>query len=90
MPASCHSRAVAQAFRPEEPAFSSSLGPSPTPAPAPYSTPATESVRLVAPAAQSDNPRRTGQSTPQPASTRGTHALHFDHNCRLLIDGKPF
>ena len=29
-------------------------------------------------------------STPQPAPSRDAYALHFDHNCRLLIDGKPF
>jgi hypothetical protein len=29
-------------------------------------------------------------STPQSAPNRNAYALHFDHNCRLLIDGKPF
>ena len=60
-PVTCHSGAVAQAFRPEEPAFSSN------------SSPATHHSPL----------------TQTPAPNRDAHALHFDHNCRLLIDGKP-
>src|SRR5207302_1886282 len=60
-PVTCHSGAVAQAFRPEEPAFASN------------SSPATHHSPL----------------TQTPAPNRDAHALHFDHNCRLLIDGKP-
>jgi len=37
-----------------------------------------------------NNPARTGPSSPQPAPNRDVRALHFDHSCRLLIDGKPF
>src|SRR5258708_5158753 len=37
-----------------------------------------------------NNPLLTGPSTPQRAPNRDTHALHFDHNYRLLINGKPF
>jgi hypothetical protein len=51
--------------------------------------PATPFTRSAALAAQPDNPPRTGPSTP-PATNRGVRALHFDHTCRLLIDGKPF
>jgi hypothetical protein len=52
--------------------------------------PATQLAWSVAPAAQPDNPLRTGPPTPQPAPNRNARALHFDHSCRLLIDGKPF
>src|SRR5260370_334608 len=47
---------------------------------------------LPQPAAQPipNTPLPTGPSTPQRAPNRDTHALHFDHNYRLLIDGKPF
>ena len=41
-----------------------------------------------APAAHSDNPPPARPSTPQPAPNRDLYALHFDHNCRLRIDGK--
>ncbi len=51
--------------------------------------PATQFARSVVPPAQPDNPPRTGPSTPQPAPSRDARALHFDHSCRLLIDGKP-
>ncbi len=51
--------------------------------------PATQFARSVAPAAQPNNPPRIGPSTPQPAPSRDAYVLHFDHNCRLLIDGKP-
>src|SRR5437870_5402712 len=60
-PVNCHSDAVAQPFRPEEPAFSS-------------------------------NPPLATHHSPlaqTPAPNRNAYALHFDHNCRLLIDGKP-
>ena len=52
--------------------------------------PSTPFTPSAAPAAQPDNPPRTGPSTPQPAPNRDAYALHFDHHCRLLIDGKPF
>jgi hypothetical protein len=85
----------------EEPAFSSAPAPSPTSAQAPQTPaasttdepqhiPATQFARSVAPAAQPNNPPRTGPSTPQPAPNRDARALHFDHSFRLLIDGKPF
>ncbi len=51
---------------------------------------ATQSAPSAAAAAQPKKPLRTCPSTPRPTLTRDTHALHFDHNCRLLIDGKPF
>ena len=81
-PVNCHSDAVAQAFRPEESASSDSPADpqiNPSSAPSPTSAPT-----------QPDNPPRTAPSTPQPTPNRNTYALHFDHNCRLLIDGKPF
>jgi hypothetical protein len=56
----------------------------------PHPLPATQPARSVLPAAQPDNPTRTGPSTPQPAPNRDASALHFDHNYRLRIDGKPF
>jgi hypothetical protein len=71
----------------EEPAFSSH---SPIPSQAPPTPAPASSARSVAPAAQSDNPRRTGPSALRPAPNRDARAHHFDHSCRLLIDGKPF
>src|SRR5882762_8009866 len=56
----------------------------------PHPLPATQSARSVVPAAQTDNPPQTGPPTPQPAPNRDASALHFDHNYRLRIDGKPF
>ncbi len=56
----------------------------------PHPIPPTQFAPSVAPGGHPDNPLRTGPSTPQPAPNRGADALHFDHNCRLLIDGKPF
>jgi hypothetical protein len=44
----------------------------------------------AAPTAHPDNPPQTAPSTPQPAPNRDPYAIHFDHNYRLLIDGKPF
>ncbi len=51
--------------------------------------PATQFVPSVAPAVP-HKPPRTSPSPPQPAPSRDAYALHFDHGCRLLIDGKPF
>ncbi len=96
-------RASPESYR-EEPAFSElpaghSFTPSPEGSfatrhsPLPQSShpaPATQFARPEAPATQPDKPLRIGPSTPQPAPNRGAHALHFDHGCRLLIDGKPF
>ena len=168
-PANCHSGALAQAFRPEEPASSSnsslathhsplpqapqpapsprtSLPPTsaefvrhvvaglqtggaqtPHPAPAPVSSPTSVSVPPSSPAqpapvahpACPEEPRRVvsaalpphvrrrlhrttalkhpsppsntcslSPASPQPAPNRDPYALHFDHNCRLRIDGK--
>jgi hypothetical protein len=42
------------------------------------------------PAAQPNDPRPTASSTPKHNPPLDSRALHFDHNCRLLIDGKPF
>ncbi len=52
--------------------------------------PANQSTRSDVPAAQPDNPPRTCPSSPQPAPNMAARALHYDHNYRLLIDGKPF
>ena len=74
----------------------SSAPPSSPPQPAPVAHPfrgeALRPVSLPQSAAQPipNNPLLTGPSTPQRAPNRDTHALHFDHNYRLLIDGKPF
>ena len=51
--------------------------------------PATQFVPSVAPSVL-HNPPRTSPSPPQPAPNRDAYALHSDHGCRLLIDGKPF
>jgi hypothetical protein len=50
--------------------------------------PATQFVPSVAPAVP-HKPPRTSPSPQQPAPSRDPYALHFDHGCRLLIDGKP-
>ncbi len=74
----------------------SAAPPSSPPQPAPVAHPfrgeAPRPASLPQPAAQPipNNPLPTGPSTPQRAPNRDTHALHFDHNYRLLIDGKPF
>ena len=52
--------------------------------------PTTPFTRSAASAPQPENSPRPGPSTPQPAPNRDARAVHFDHNCRLLIDGKPF
>jgi len=56
----------------------------------PHPLPATQPARSVVPSTHPDNPPRTGPPTPQPAPNRDASALHFDHNYRLRIDGKPF
>jgi hypothetical protein len=52
--------------------------------------PANQFARPVLAAAQPYNPPRTDPPTPQPAQNRIVRELHFDQNCRLRIDGKPF
>ncbi len=53
--------------------------------------PATPFARSNAPAAtQPSKPPGTASSTPRPTSAREAHAIHFDHNSRLLIDENPF
>src|SRR6267143_1936594 len=44
----------------------------------PHPLTATQPARLLVPAAQPDNPPRTGPPTPQPARNRDASALHFD------------
>src|SRR6266567_3123266 len=51
---------------------------------------ATSFTRSVAPAAQRNNPPPTASPTPKLVLPLDSRALHFDHNCRLRIDGKPF
>jgi len=51
--------------------------------------PATQVVQPVPPAVQPNNPPPTASPTPKPVLPLDSRALHFDHNCRLLIDGKP-
>jgi hypothetical protein len=70
----------------EKPAFSRSPTPSPTSAHAPQ----TQSTPSATPAPRPNIPPCTGPPASQPAPSRDTHALHFDHNYRLRIDGKPF
>ena len=38
----------------------------------------------------SPNTAQARPSPPKPAPTRDPRAVHFDHSCRLLVDGKPF
>jgi len=66
--------------------------PQPAPVAHPFRGEALRPASLPQSAAQPipNNPLLTGPSTPQRAPNRDTHALHFDHNYRLLIDGKPF
>jgi hypothetical protein len=52
-------------------------------------TPTTHSAPS-APPDQPNNPPPARPPTPQPAPNRDPYALHFDHNCRLRIDGKLF
>ena len=52
--------------------------------------PPNQSAPSVGPAVQPNNLRPTRPSAPQPAPNRNAYALHFDHNCRLLVDGNPF
>ena len=97
-PVNCHSE-PARGGRSKESAFSESQpdlsqiipAPPQTPSPTPTQPPPT-----LAPATsptpsptRPNNPPRTGPPTPQPAPNRNAFALHFDHNCRLLLDGKP-
>ena len=74
-------------------AFPSASPPQPAahliPAPQQVQSP-TQPARPVMPAAKPDNLPPPGPSTPQPAPNRDAYAIHFDHNCRLLTDGKPF
>ena len=51
--------------------------------------PATPVTQSAAPAAQLNNPPPTASPTPKPVLPLDSRALHFDHNCRLLVDGKP-
>ncbi len=99
-PSSPSAPATATATSPAQPQIQaqqpSSAPPSSPPQPAPVAHPfrgeALRPVSLPQSAAQPipNNPLLTGPSTPQRAPNRDTHALHFDHNYRLLIDGKPF
>ncbi len=59
-------------------------------APKTHPIPAPEFARPEAPAAKPDNSPQTSPIAPQRSPNRDSYALHFDHNCRLLIDGKPF
>jgi hypothetical protein len=52
-------------------------------------TPAIQSSPSSAPAAQPNNPPPTTSPAPKPVVPLDSRALHFDHNCRLRIDGKP-
>jgi hypothetical protein len=79
----------------EESAFSADHSPLATPhSPLPQPekslpTPTTHSAPSApAPTAQPNNPPPTRPPTPQPPPNRDPYALHFDHNCRLRIDGK--
>jgi hypothetical protein len=48
------------------------------------------SERREEPAVSESNPSHHSPLPQTPAPNRNAHALHFDHNCRLLVDGKPF
>ncbi len=51
---------------------------------------ATQPAPSAAPLVQPNNPPQTSPPAPQPTRTLDARALHFDHSCRLLVDGKPF
>jgi hypothetical protein len=98
-PVNCHSKrsadfALRENLRSEESASSESHADRPQIIPAPQQThsPIPTKATQAAPAYPACHPEHsdTGPPTPQPAPNRHFHALHFDHNCRLLIDGKPF
>jgi hypothetical protein len=79
--------------RSEEFAFSSnsSLGTHHSPLPQaeqPASQPAETPVNSSL--ATSHSPLPSRPSTPPPTANRDARAIHFDHSCRLRIDGKPF
>jgi hypothetical protein len=60
------------------------------PAPAQTRSPIpSQALPTLASAPQPNNPPPTA-SSPKPTRTMDSRALHFDHNYRLLIDGKPF
>src|SRR5437867_653664 len=74
--------------RPRRTALAAPLVTKPSSLPSAHSAhpiPATQS----SPSAQPDKPPQSSPSTTKPTPTRNAHARHFDHNCRLLIDGKP-
>ncbi len=52
--------------------------------------PATQFAPSVRPAVQPNNPPPTASPTPKPVQPLDSRALHYDHNYRLRIDGKPF
>ncbi len=68
----------------------SSLDPAASTTDETHPIPATQFARPVAPAPQPNNPPPTASPTPKPVPPLDSRALHFDHNYRLLIDGKPF
>jgi hypothetical protein len=105
MPPSCHSERSEESAFSSSPAPSPTSARAQTPASHPTpSSPgchaerseashpilATQPAPSAAPAAQPDNRPRTGPPAPQPARNLDGRALHFDHNYRLRIDGKPF
>ncbi len=78
-----------------------SPAPSPAPSRAPHSAavPATSQAQPIhapqpappaAPATQPNNPPRATPQTPHQYFDPKTGGLHFDHNYRLTIDGKPW
>jgi hypothetical protein len=80
-----------KAFRPAPPPQTQAQQPASAPqAPAAHPILTTQPARSVAPAAQPNNPPPTASPAPKPVQPLDSRAVHFDHNYRLRIDGKPF
>ncbi len=79
----------APASSPTSPSASPSIPPQPAASTTAkgHPIPATQLPRPVAPA-QPNNPPPAASPTPKPVLPLDSRALHFDHNCRLRIDGK--
>jgi len=58
----------------------------PMPGANPSATPSTATTTT----SSRPTPNPTSPNPPTSARNLDDHALHFDHTCRLLIDGKPF
>ncbi len=90
-PKNCHSeRSEEPAFpRPEANRSQSTSAPAPATSQA-QPIPAPQPAPPAAPPLQPNNPPKATPQTPQQYFDPKTGGLHFDHNYRLTIDGKPW